>query len=336
MFFEEIQKEFYRLVIPLHIDSLRSANIYVIKGKDISLIVDTGMGDEKMFLELLSSLDSIGVSLERSLVAVTHFHIDHFGFVRKMQNFGARFLLSRKDWEKAKRIRSQTLKEEVYSFLSLSGFPQDEQKISFFEDVDEIYEVEENRCVEFAFHGQRIVIGNYEFLVFFTPGHTPGHLTLFEVKTGYYLSGDHILREISPTLQARKPEDDPLKEYFKSLHSVSKLPISRVLPSHGDPFHNARERIAELFAHHRRRLAEIISLIERGTKTIYELASKMDWDSPTGDFYELPIKHKIFAMGEALAHTNYLKNKGRIKYFFHPKGTIQMSLNLEVKRRCLR
>jgi glyoxylase-like metal-dependent hydrolase (beta-lactamase superfamily II) len=333
MLLEEIRKDFYRLVIPLNMESLRSVNVYAIKGPDLSLIVDTGMGTDEVFFQFLEVLTSLGIRLERSLLLITHFHIDHFGFAKKMEGMGAKILMSKKDWERAKRIRSSTLKEEVIPFLALCGCPIDRQTFSFFDEVDSIYDMEDKNTVHFLSPNERIEIGGYVFLVLFTPGHSPGHVTLYEPKLGLYISGDHILKDISPTVQARKVEDDPLKDYLTSLRNISRLSINLALPSHGDPFLQVKKRSGELFIHHRKRLKEISQILEGGAKTIYEIASLVKWEIGMADFYELPIMHKIFAMGEALAHTNYLQKRGKIFYSFEKdKGAYIWSLKDRLKK----
>ncbi|MCX7856604.1 MAG: MBL fold metallo-hydrolase [Deltaproteobacteria bacterium] len=324
MFFEKLRDNFYRVVIPLNLESLKSVNVYVVKGEKNGLIVDTGMGDNEIFLKILHILSHVGIEPEETKVVVTHFHIDHIGFAKKMLQTGCELLLSITDWEKAKKIRSASLKEEAFSFLWMCGCPLNRENFSFFDEVDQVYEIEETDHISFLSEGDIIEVGQYKFISILTPGHTPGHVTLYEPTTQIYISGDHLLNEISPTVQARAIHDDPLRDYLASLNRVSRLPINLVLPSHGEPFFNAKRRIEELFLHHEKRLKEIIRLLKKKQRTIYELASLMEWDIHKFDFHGLPIRHKIFAMGEALAHANFLKKEGKIEYNFDIDGRVYL------------
>ena len=59
-------------------------------------------------------------------------------------------------------------------------------------------------------------------------------------------------------------EWNPLKAYLESLDKVYQLDIELVLPGHREVFRNAKERIQELKDHHRKRLDEIIAILEKG------------------------------------------------------------------------
>src|SRR5215813_2569229 len=84
------------------------------------------------------------------------------------------------------------------------------------------------------------------------------------------------------------------------------LPISEtlVLPSHGLPFVGIQARIEQLQAHHAARLAEI----EAAAVEPVTAASIV----PTLFRRELDPQQRLFAMGEAIAHLNYLWHRGRL------------------------
>ena len=76
------------------------------------------------------------------------------------------------------------------------------------------------------------------------------------------IAGDQILQRITPVIGAfgHELESDPLSDYLGSLPRFEVLPEDTlVLPSHGLPFHGLHARLAQLRAHHRERLAELLS-----------------------------------------------------------------------------
>jgi glyoxylase-like metal-dependent hydrolase (beta-lactamase superfamily II) len=168
-----------------------------------------------------------------------------------------------------------------------------------------------------AFHilreGDAISIGNYVFKCVETPGHTWGHMCLYEPNKKIFIAGDHILNDITPNIQLWSDEWDPLKEYLASLEKVYKLDIELVLPGHRGIFKNCRERIQELKHHHQKRLEEIISILEKGKKNAFQVASQMSWDIICDSWDLFPVSQKWFATGEAIAHLKYLKEKGMIR-----------------------
>jgi glyoxylase-like metal-dependent hydrolase (beta-lactamase superfamily II) len=88
----------------------------------------------------------------------------------------------------------------------------------------------------------------------------------------------NILNDITPTLQLWSDDRNPLKEYLTSLEKVYELDIALVLPGHRGIFMNCKERIQELKHHHEKRVEEILSILDKGNKTAFQVASQMHWE----------------------------------------------------------
>lgn len=91
-----------------------------------------------------------------------------------------------------------------------------------------------------------------------------------------------------------------------SLEKIKVLNVDYVIPSHGKPFRGANQRIEELLAHHHERLAETYDAIKRPA-TIYEVNQQL--------FKNLNIHETRFAVGETLAHLEYLYVNNQCKKF---------------------
>jgi hypothetical protein len=85
------------------------------------------------------------------------------------------------------------------------------------------------------------------------------------------------------------------------------------LPGHRGIFKSCKERIQELKQHHQKRLDEIISILEKGNKNAFQVASEMSWDIICDSWDLFPVSQKWFATGEAIAHLKYLKEKEIIR-----------------------
>jgi glyoxylase-like metal-dependent hydrolase (beta-lactamase superfamily II) len=107
----------------------------------------------------------------------------------------------------------------------------------------------------------------------------------------------------------RSETDDALGDYLASLEKVYAFDISLVLPGHRRLIRNCRGRIDELKQHHRNRLDEVLSILENGSKTAYDVASGMTWDIDYKSFDLFPVMQKWFATGEAMAHLRYHEEK---------------------------
>ena len=161
--------------------------------------------------------------------------------------------------------------------------------------------------------GNEIVISDYVFKCIETPGHTWGHMCLYEPDKRIFIAGDHILKDITPAITLWSDEWNPLKEYLESLDKVYKLDIETVLPGHGAIFRNCKERIKELKDHHQKRLGEIISILEKGRKSAFQVASQMKWDTIYSSWSMYPVLQKWFATGETISHLKYLEAKGLVR-----------------------
>ncbi|HWP88613.1 MAG TPA: MBL fold metallo-hydrolase, partial [Burkholderiales bacterium] len=94
---------------------------------------------------------------------------------------------------------------------------------------------------------------------------------------------------------------------FDSLTRYAELPADTlVLPSHGLPFYGLRERVDALKQHHAARLAELVAAC--GTP---QTGAQM---MPVVFKRVLDAQQTMFAMGETLAHINYLHQRGRLAH----------------------
>ncbi|WP_309228306.1 MBL fold metallo-hydrolase [Virgibacillus saliphilus] len=151
--------------------------------------------------------------------------------------------------------------------------------------------------------GERIPIGKYEYEVIFTPGHADGMVNFYNEETNTLLSTDHILPKITPNISYWfHGEPNPLKNYLDSLEKIRKRDADFVIPSHGEPFYGANERIDEIKSHHNERLVQALDAISGGD-TVYEACQKLFKK-------ELTIHETRFAIGETLAHLEYFRYEG--------------------------
>jgi len=107
---------------------------------------------------------------------------------------------------------------------------------------------------------------------------------------------------------AAAPELDTLQLYLDSIDRLTALPEDTlVLPSHGRPFRGIRARVADLHAHHEARCADLLAACADGPRSAGDLLEVL-FGRPIDDPHQT-----LFAMGEAIAHLNYLEHKNRLK-----------------------
>jgi hypothetical protein len=95
-------------------------------------------------------------------------------------------------------------------------------------------------------------------------------------------------------------------------------------------FKNCRERMQELKDHHRNRADEIITILKRGRKNAFQVASEMTWDITWKSWDRFPVSQKWFATGEAIAHLKYLREKEMVIGEMHEGKLIYSSNEWEM------
>jgi hypothetical protein len=65
--------------------------------------------------------------------------------------------------------------------------------------------------------------------------------------------------------------------------------------------------------HHEKRFDEIISILGKGSKNAFRVASQMSWDIIYDSWDLFPVLQKWFAIGETIAHLKYLEEEGVIR-----------------------
>jgi glyoxylase-like metal-dependent hydrolase (beta-lactamase superfamily II) len=161
--------------------------------------------------------------------------------------------------------------------------------------------------------GSIIQIGDYRLQCLLTPGHTEGHICLYDENKQILFSGDHVLYDITPHIESWSYEVNSLKNYLDSLEKVRNLPVKIVLPGHRNFFTDLKGRIDALKKHHQNRVNEVLEVLGINTMNAYDIAAGMTWDIDCESWEQFPIAQKWFAAGEAIAHLRYLEGEGQIK-----------------------
>lgn len=303
---EEILPDLYRIEIPLPQSPLKYLNSYVIKSDDRHLIIDTGFNRKECLDAMNNGLREINVDLADCDFFITHLHADHFGLISRLAAERSRIYFSRPDKE---IMESWEGFEPMIDYAGENGFPENELRSALHQHPGYKYGSDWMPDLSILEDGETITFGNYCFQCVETPGHTLGHICLYESGKKILISGDHILFDITPNIQCWSDKENPLEKYLLSLDKVYKLDVSLVLPGHRRFFNEHRVRIGELKRHHEKRAEEILMILKRGSMNAYEVASNMTWDIRCDSWDDFPVAQKWFATGEAISHLRFLEEK---------------------------
>ncbi|HEY1455137.1 MAG TPA: MBL fold metallo-hydrolase, partial [Candidatus Dormibacteraeota bacterium] len=203
-------------------------------------------------------------------------------------------------------VELEHLVEEVRRYLVVSGVPDDETAV-LSNSQRALSQVVKTAEPAVQLDGAEIIeMGTHSLRVEWTPGHSPGHICMFEPSAGLLFAGDHLLPELSPNIGLHpQSTPDPLHEYLDGLKRMAALNPKLVLPAHGRPFTAIAARVEALASHHRRRLDQIVEIVGQAEKSGWQVA--LDLWGPRDNLYE-----KRLALQEGLAHLQALAVEGRV------------------------
>ena len=233
-------------------------------------------------------------------IILTHYHPDHFGYAGTLQQLtGAEVWMTETDEKAGISYWEPDSLNSLKDKYAACGLPAEESSAlsddeSGFRGKVTPYPTV-NRHLE---EGSRIVFGHYEYEVILTPGHSDGLITLYNEEKSVLFSTDHILPRISPNISYWfRGINNPLEAFFRSLKKIQKLNVEHVIPSHEKPFTNANKRIMELLDHHQDRLLFLYKAMKEPV-TVHQACQVL--------FKNLTVHETRFAIGETLAHLEYL------------------------------
>ena len=120
-------------------------------------------------------------------------------------------------------------------------------------------------------------------------------------------AGDHVLPRITSNVGLYPfSRDDPLGDFLDALRAVRSLPVTRVLPAHGDPFDDLAGRVDQILAHHDGRLQATLDAVGDAERDAYSVCRTL--------FPVLRSAHEErFALAETLAHLRYLERRRKVR-----------------------
>jgi glyoxylase-like metal-dependent hydrolase (beta-lactamase superfamily II) len=197
-------------------------NMWHIRGRDQDLLVDSGMG-------VVSLRDWVPLVTERSLTAVaSHTHFDHIGCHHE---FDDRCVHRAEAELLSNPTRAATLADPYVTDTIFDRLPP-----APYESAT--YEVKSAPATRLLDDRDVIDLGDRQFEVIHTPGHSPGGIALWEAATATLFSGDIVYDGplIEDTYHA-----DPV-DYHHSMVRLYDLPVRVVHGGHFPSYDGARHK----------------------------------------------------------------------------------------------
>lgn len=296
----------HRVSVPLPFPPHEVA-AWLLEGDAGHTLVDTGMDTPPARGALRDGAERLGVTPDTLRhVVLTHAHVDHCGLAGPVRAWsGARVAMHAREEALVRAFVDgwPADREHAAADFRAHGVPADiaPDLVATTDRIHAQYDEFRPDDLLTGDAGELPGGGGWEWML--TPGHSPGHVTIYHPELRILIAGDHVLPRISPHVGADRYVADPLSEYLDSLARLRDLPVELVLPSHGAPFADLAARVDGILAHHDARNAQLLALLDR---------PRSAWDLALRIFPDVPRDARLHALRETLAHLAYLERTGRV------------------------
>ena len=308
-----------RLPLPMALDHV---NVFALDDGAGWTVVDTGMKSRRSIAiwEQLIAGPLRGKPVNRLII--THHHPDHIGLAGWFQNRGAELVITRTAWLYARMLvldEQTSHTPESLLFYQRAGVPgamraarENERPFNFC-DVVAPMPVGFTRLQE----GDVLTSAGRQWLVRLGQGHAPDHATLWSLKDNLVLGGDQLLPGISANIGVypTEPDANPLGEWLDSTRGF--VPVAHddqlILPGHKLPFNGLPFRLSQMAENHE-------SALDR-------LRAHLQQPRVAAECFAPLFKREIgpdqfgLALVEAVAHLNYLLQRGAVTRELNREGT---------------
>lgn len=316
---EKIAPGIFQLKMPIPNNPLENLNCYLVEGKDGWLMIDTGWYTTETMDSLKNGLGELGIAIpDIAKIVITHIHPDHFGLAGRIKQLASEIVLITHRFEsdliESRYIKLSALRDEIEDMLKRHGVPFSKLSELKSSSMPALEYVRITFPDITLYGGEIISTGIYDLEVIWTPGHSIGHICIYEPENKLLFSGDHILPKITPSIAYHTQSgDDPLGDYLNSLHKIENLPAMKILPAHENIFSDLKVRIREIRDHHEKRNNEIREAISAGHVNAYDISSCITWNVKDSNWDNLPPLSKRLAVMETLAHLEYMRWRGEVE-----------------------
>lgn len=187
----------------LRVDTTKgiTTNVYIVVSQNEAMVIDPG-GESNKIIDKLNELNA-----NLKYIVLTHCHSDHIGAVTDLQKIkGGEVLISEED--------GKAVNNPIRNLAPFMGSKLEKIKVD-----------------RFLSEGNKIELGDEEFKIIETPGHTKGGICIYSEKQKILFSGDTIFKG---TYGRTDLPSSSYQDMKNSIQKLMKLPDDiNVYPGHG-------------------------------------------------------------------------------------------------------
>ena len=188
---------------------------FLLLGEEKAVLIDTGLGIDNI-KRITDQLTTLPID-----VFTTHVHTDHIGSHKEFERIYVHE--GDKDWlvNGIKGLSIEQIRKDISRDITLP-IPE-----TFNPNTYKPFQGEPTGLLK---DGDIFELGNRRLIIYHTPGHSPGHISIFDKTNGYLFTGDLLYNEAP--IYAFYPSTNPV-DLVNSLEKISKIPnVSMVYGSH--------------------------------------------------------------------------------------------------------
>jgi glyoxylase-like metal-dependent hydrolase (beta-lactamase superfamily II) len=308
-----------RMPLPMALDHI---NLYLLEDEDGWWIIDTGIavGPTQQLWEQIFAT-GLGDKPVKAVLS-THYHPDHVGMAGWLcERWQVPFYMTQAEYLSG--LAFSRMQQEHYSWNSaryyqLAGYRPEQieaarRRFSGFGDYIKPMPTAYRRLVD----GASLTINGQRWRVLVGRGHCPEHACLYSEALNILISGDQVIPKITSNVSVMggEPEANPLREWLASHERfLDILPADAlVLPAHNAPFRGLHARLRRLIEHHEEHLLALEEACVDAAPTAVDLLPVL--------FKRQLDEHTLgMALGECIAHLNYLHQRGQLARTVDERG----------------
>ncbi len=328
--------QWLRMPLPMALDHI---NLYLLEDHDGWWIIDTGIavGATRSLWEQIFA-GRLGDKPVKAVLS-THYHPDHVGMAGWLcERWQVPFYMTQAEYLSGlafSRMESEHFSWSSAQHLQRSGYTPEQialarGRFSGFGDMIEPMPMAYHRLVD----GANLSINGHNWRVVVGSGHSPEHACLFCETLNILVSGDQVIPNITSNVSVMggEPEANPLKDWLISHERfLTELPADAlVLPAHNAPFYGLHERLRYLIEHHEDHLQALEEACLDQKPTALDLLPVL---------FRRPLDDSQIglALGECVAHLNYLHQRGQLERSVNGAGhfiyrSVDPTLSLRLRR----
>jgi len=310
----------YRIEVPL---GERVLYTYLLAGQERTLLVDTGQ-DRTPYERLVPYFSSIGRSVENiDYVVITHSDWDHQGGNVSVKEIASQALFMCHELDRPLIESINQLIEERY---------REFQKEHEIDENDEAKVwIRQNNRSEVSI-GLTLVGGEtlkldqeWGIKIWHTPGHTKGHLSLYDARNRVAIIADAALWNCIPTSDGRAslpPTYRYVDTYLSTINALMKAPIDTLLTGHYPVFRGPE--VADFLEASREFVNRLESQLIRelssakGARTARQLIENLSprlgsWTAESGIYLDFPVVGHLERM-ERLGRLEKIPCQGAVQF----------------------